>query len=343
MPWQPVFQSFSEQDWQVLASFWHPVAYSHEVTERPVASRLLDEDLVVYRTAGGVTVARDICLHRGARLSRGAIVGNEIACAYHGFRYNETGACTLIPAQDPKIPISAKLNLKTYPAVERYGLIWTRLNPSGDGPVEAGLPNWPEFEDPVWQIIPMPAGIWNAAATRHVENFNDVAHLSFVHVDTFGNPDEPRIQLYDVKREGNRLSFSIDYAQLDRESLAVTRPAVTKMRYEYELTLLFGSRLSIRHPAGRDAILYDIAAPISARKSRVYFFILRNHDHDLPSQDYVDFQQKILDEDQPMVEDQRPEDLPLELTEEVHIHADRFSIAFRLALGQLGLGRPFSA
>jgi phenylpropionate dioxygenase-like ring-hydroxylating dioxygenase large terminal subunit len=115
------------------------------------------------------------------------------------------------------------------------------------------------------------------------------------------------------------------------------------MRYEYELTLLFGSRLSIRHPAGRDAILYDIAAPISARKSRVYFFILRNHDHDLPLQDYVDFQQKILDEDQPMVEDQRPEDLPLELTEEVHIHADRFAIAFRLALGQLGLGRPFSA
>jgi phenylpropionate dioxygenase-like ring-hydroxylating dioxygenase large terminal subunit len=78
MPWQLVIQSFSQPDWQVLASFWHPVAYSHEVAERPVASRLLDEDLVLYRTAGGVTIARDICLHRGARLSRGAIVGNEI-------------------------------------------------------------------------------------------------------------------------------------------------------------------------------------------------------------------------------------------------------------------------
>jgi hypothetical protein len=146
-----------------------------------------------------------------------------------------------------------------------------------------------------------------------------------------------------VKRNGKALSFSISYAQLDRESLAITKPVATKMRYEYELTLLFSSRLSIRHPAGRDAILYDIPGPISARKFRIYFFILRNHDKDLPVQEYVDFQQAVLDEDQPMVEDQRQEELPLELAEEVHIQADRFSITFRQVLREVGLSRPFSS
>ncbi len=341
MPWPAQIESFGAPDWQVLARHWHPVAYSHEVDERPFACRLLDHDLVVFRTEHGVTVARDICLHRGARLSRGTLQADEIICPYHGFRYNWKGACTLIPAQDPKVSISTRLNLKTYPAVERYGLIWTQLDSSAES--SPSLPEWPEFNDAAWQIIPMPPAIWNAAATRHVENFNDVAHLSFVHVDTFGNPDEPRIEPYDVKRNGAALSFTISYPQLDRESLAIKKPAVTKMKYEYELTLLFSSRLWIRHPAGRDAILYDIPGPISARKSRIYFFILRNHDKELPVQEYVDFQQTVLDEDQPMVEDQRPEELPLELAEEVHIQADRFSIAFRQALRELGLGRPFSS
>lgn len=88
MPWSAQIESFAAQDWHVLARHWHPVAYSHEVGERPFASRLPDQDLVAFRTEHGVTVARDICLHRGARLSRGTLQADEIICPYHGFRYN---------------------------------------------------------------------------------------------------------------------------------------------------------------------------------------------------------------------------------------------------------------
>ena len=50
--------TFTETDWRALAPFWYPVAHSHEVTDKPLATRLLDERVVVYRVADGV--ARDL-------------------------------------------------------------------------------------------------------------------------------------------------------------------------------------------------------------------------------------------------------------------------------------------
>ena len=57
--------TFTETDWRALAPFWYPVAHSREVTNKPLAIRLLDERVVVYRLANGsVSAARDICYHR---------------------------------------------------------------------------------------------------------------------------------------------------------------------------------------------------------------------------------------------------------------------------------------
>jgi hypothetical protein len=64
---------FAESDWLALAPFWYLVAFSHEVKDKPFAVTLLDERLVVFRVAGRVTAARDLCLHRGAPLSAGRI------------------------------------------------------------------------------------------------------------------------------------------------------------------------------------------------------------------------------------------------------------------------------
>jgi Rieske [2Fe-2S] domain len=71
--------TFTPGDWAVLAGFWHPVAYTDEVTDKPFATRLLDLDLVVYRTSAGVVAARDLCLHRGSMLS----LGHDLAAELH--------------------------------------------------------------------------------------------------------------------------------------------------------------------------------------------------------------------------------------------------------------------
>jgi vanillate O-demethylase monooxygenase subunit len=66
-------------------------------------------------------------------------------------------------------------------------------------------------------------------------------------------------------------------------------------------------------------------------------------DLDGPDQPVLDFQEAVLNEDRPMVESQRPEELPLDLSEEFHIAADSFSTQFRRTLKKLGLGAPMTA
>src|SRR5476649_2750567 len=57
--------TFAESDWRALAPFWYPIAFSHEVNDKPFATRLLDERIVAFRVNGKISVLRDLCLHRG--------------------------------------------------------------------------------------------------------------------------------------------------------------------------------------------------------------------------------------------------------------------------------------
>ena len=54
---------------EYMRRFWHPVAISHELNDVPLATRILGEDLVVFRDGGGrVGVLERRCCHRGASL-----------------------------------------------------------------------------------------------------------------------------------------------------------------------------------------------------------------------------------------------------------------------------------
>ena len=81
---------------EALADCWHPVAYAHDVTDKPVATMLLEEALVIWRSSDGAPHAmKDLCIHLGTALSLGWVSGDELVCGYHGCRYNAEGACTL--------------------------------------------------------------------------------------------------------------------------------------------------------------------------------------------------------------------------------------------------------
>ncbi|MNN92950.1 Methylxanthine N1-demethylase NdmA [compost metagenome] len=60
-------------------------------------------------------------------------------------------------------------------------------------------------------------------------------------------------------------------------------------------------------------------------------------------EDAIRFNLQVFSEDREMVEAQKPEDLPLDLLEEVHIPADRTSISYRQLLSELGLGRNYTS
>src|ERR1700677_2638835 len=155
--------TFTESDWRVLAPYWYPVAFSHEVTNKPHAIRILDERVVIYRLPdGSVSDARDICYHRGVLLSLGHVEGDEIICKYHGLRYDREGRCVCISAH-PNGPISPRLRLDMYQAQERYGLVWVRL--MDNGPLS--LPEMKEWSDPDYlQVLPESVAIEAAAVGR---------------------------------------------------------------------------------------------------------------------------------------------------------------------------------
>jgi len=336
----PRNNTFAESDWDALARLWHPVAYADDVLPgKPFSTILLDEELVVYRTGEDLVVARDLCIHRGAQISRGWIEGDEIVCPYHGFRYGKGGQCTRVPAQ-PNAAIPKKLCLQTYPAVERYGVIWTCL--AGEEASANRIPDWPDFERTDLRFFRLKPLQWQSSATRHVENFNDVAHLSWLHADTFGNPDKPEIPRYDVTETESGLHFELDYERQSVENVGINgQPEYAHLTYDFHLP--FYTRLHIGMPEGREYILFDMASPCSLRKTNVFFRMARNWDLDGPDEETLKTQYKILAEDQPMVEAQRPEEIPLNLTEEFHIRADLLSTYYRRALRKLGLGKPIAA
>src|SRR6266702_1764400 len=67
----------------VLLNDWDVVAYAPSLSaDKPRAVRLLEEDLVLWRTSDKIHAWRDLCVHRGTRLSLGKIQGETLMCAY---------------------------------------------------------------------------------------------------------------------------------------------------------------------------------------------------------------------------------------------------------------------
>jgi ferredoxin-NADP reductase/phenylpropionate dioxygenase-like ring-hydroxylating dioxygenase large terminal subunit len=115
---------------------WHPIAASDDLPFRHVYhGQLLGREFAVWRADDGyVNVWENRCLHRGVRLSIGINDGRELKCQYHGWRYaNRTAGCTYIPAHPADAPARTIAN-RTYPAVERHGLVWTAEEPLGEPP-----------------------------------------------------------------------------------------------------------------------------------------------------------------------------------------------------------------
>ena len=332
--------TFSESDWRALAPFWYPVAFSHEVVDKPYAARLLDERVVLYRLSDGtLKAARDICYHRGVPMSMGHIEGDEIVCRYHGLRYDQEGRCVCIPAH-PGGAISPRLRLDMYNAQEAYGLVWVRLIDDGARPLPV-LNEWSNGE--YLQVLPDSVLI-EAAAGRQVEGFLDVSHFAFVHKESFGEPDNAIVPDYKVTNTlGGFVADYISTVSNYAHGYKHLNPPGFMWHRRFEVFHPFTAKLTVEFPGGGLLHILNAASPVSARKTRLFVPICRNFDKDSPIEQTLDFNYQVFSEDIAIVEQQFPEDLPLDLHAEAHFPADRSSITYRKGLLALGLGRSYTA
>lgn len=166
-----------------LKNYWYAAAWSDEIGPGTLlARRILGEELVLYRGAGGTAATlTDRCPHRLLPLSCGRVRGETLECGYHGLTFDASGACVRIPAQD-RIPPKARV--RSYPTAEKHGVIWVW---TGD----------PALANPadIFDVRHSDATEWSRGqvhlnyATHYLnvtDNLVDPAHTSFVHARTLG-------------------------------------------------------------------------------------------------------------------------------------------------------------
>jgi nitrite reductase/ring-hydroxylating ferredoxin subunit len=103
---------------------WVAVALSEDIAAGSAAPVILHgAEFVVWRSLSGAVHAwEDRCPHRGMRLSFGFVRGEQLACLYHGWRFDADAACVSIPAH-PDLEPPATICANAYPCIERGGFV----------------------------------------------------------------------------------------------------------------------------------------------------------------------------------------------------------------------------
>ena len=179
----------------ILLNDWHAVLplASLEASNNVTGARLLGEDIVIWKAGAEIRAWKDLCVHRGTRLSLGEVLPDDrLQCPYHGWTYDADGQCVSIPAHPEQRP-PTKARAFTYHATVAYDFVWVCL-----GEPAYAIPEFEEWGDESYRKILCGAYEFQAAGPRMVENFLDVAHFPFVHENILGTQERPEIPDYDV-------------------------------------------------------------------------------------------------------------------------------------------------
>lgn len=163
---------------ELMRRYWQPVALSRELTTRPLALRVLGEDLVLFRQPDNtIGLLHRHCLHRGASLEYGRIEEQGLRCCYHGWLYGPNGTLVETPLEPPQSPIRHKVKLGAYPVHEYRGLIFAYM-----GPPQL-QPPFPVYDTFVWPDTTfVTAGHYFETNWFHlVENNFDMSHAVYLH------------------------------------------------------------------------------------------------------------------------------------------------------------------
>jgi nitrite reductase/ring-hydroxylating ferredoxin subunit len=166
----------------LMRQYWIPAVTSAELPApdcAPMRLRLLGEDLIAFRlTSGKVGVIQNACPHRGASLFFGRNEEEGLRCVYHGWKFDETGACVDMPSEPAESNFKTKVRTKAYPCIERNGMVWTYMG------TREMPPPLPEFETNLVGegIVRHQLTMRECNYMQAVEGDIDTSHLAFLHL-----------------------------------------------------------------------------------------------------------------------------------------------------------------
>ncbi len=166
---------------QLFRRYWLPALLASELPEpdcAPVRLQLLSERLVAFRdSAGRLGTVDEFCAHRGASLWFGRNEEGGIRCPYHGWKYDVLGQCVEVPSEPAESGYAERIKLKSYPLIERGGVLWIYMGP-------------PQLQPPPpeWEFATVPAA--QSFTSKRLQECNwlqaleggiDSSHVSFLH------------------------------------------------------------------------------------------------------------------------------------------------------------------
>ena len=171
-----------------IRNAWYVAAWADEIGEAPLARRICNEPVVLFRDRQDRAAALlDMCCHRGAPLHMGQVVEEGIQCGYHGLIFDRSGNCVSVPGQEH---ILERTRVRSFPVVEQDAFVWIWMGDPAKADVSTIVP-WPYHNDAKnWPhkhtMYPI-----KAAAMLMVDNLMDLTHLGYVHTSTIGgNPSQ---------------------------------------------------------------------------------------------------------------------------------------------------------
>jgi len=166
---------------QLFRCSWVPALLAEELPENdcpPVRVKLLSERLLAFRDSDGrLGLIDEFCAHRGVSLWFGRNEEKGLRCPYHGWKYDVTGQCVDVPSEPAESGYCRKIKLKSYPLIEKGGILWTYMGPPERRPPE-----------PAWEFASVPDRQRYVSKREQecnwlqaMEGGIDSSHVSFLH------------------------------------------------------------------------------------------------------------------------------------------------------------------
>jgi vanillate O-demethylase monooxygenase subunit len=161
-----------------LNNTWYVAANDHEFDQGLVSRTICNQPIVMFRTGSGeVAALQNRCPHRFVPLSLGKQVNDTLQCGYHGLRFDRAGTCVETPNDDGAR--NPKSQVRAYPAVERYGVVWIWMG----APEQADPTTIPMFgfmEDPRFAA---PRSYCHMKGNYQLiaDNLLDLSHVHYLH------------------------------------------------------------------------------------------------------------------------------------------------------------------
>ena len=183
-----------------LPNEWYVASLSSELGRRkPLARTAHGTPLCLFRGGDGRAAAvLDRCPHRNVPLSLGRVRDGLLECRYHGWRFDDSGACRAIPGLCADEPGRRGRAAEPIPCVEQDGFVW--VFPGDAEPPPGGPPfRFPCVDHPGYDTVRRSL---SSAGTVHAvaENALDVPHTAFLHGGLFRGAGREPVEIDVVVR-----------------------------------------------------------------------------------------------------------------------------------------------